>query len=105
MQVFVIRPHQHLIESMELLGGLEGIKAIIGYDTIAADLIDAEGNTLYFDEDCFLRAEVKQQRFQVNTLAPVAGIGVVVKSSLAEGAFETPSFSRETLQSHVKFIT
>jgi len=106
MQIYVIKPVQHKLEAMEFSGGIEEIKKIIGFDTIELDAIDDHGNVLYFDENCFLRDSKTLGRFQLNSLAPVAGVGVVVRClSPDTQQFETPTMTLEELQSKVKFLT
>ena len=106
MQIYVIRPMQHKLEVVEFSGGIEEIQKIIGFDTIEADAIDDHGNVLYFDENCFLRDSTTLGRFQLNTLAPVAGVGVVVRClNLDTQQFETPTMTLEELQAKVKFLT
>ena len=55
----------------------------IGYDTLESDAIGTSGDRLYFDEECFLRGT--PGRFQVDTLVPVSGKGVVV-GTIDDGA-------------------
>ena len=60
---------------------------------------------LYFDENCFIRDNKTLGRFQIGSLAPVAGVGVVVRFlDSTEMSFEKPSLSLEDLQSLVKFL-
>jgi hypothetical protein len=106
MQIYAIKPVQHKLEVVEFGGDIEEIKKIIGFDTIELDAIDDNGNVLYFDENCFLRDSTTLGRFQLNSLAPVAGVGVVVRClSPDTQQFETPTMTLEELQSKVKFLT
>src|SRR5690606_4089046 len=41
------------IESVEFDGSLEAIRTLIGFPTIDSDEIDANGDRLWFDEECF----------------------------------------------------
>jgi hypothetical protein len=54
------------------------VRALIGFETVDSDEIDANGDRLYFDEKCFIRQTPGVGRFQLDSLAPVAGMGVVV---------------------------
>jgi hypothetical protein len=47
--------------------------------TIDSDEIDDNGDRLFFDEEFFIRQQ-SVGRFKVDSLAPVAGIGVIVNS-------------------------
>ena len=77
MKALVITAQPFSVEPAEI-AGLEDIQALIGYPTLESDEIDANGDRLYFDEECFLRGT--QGRFRVDNLAPVAGVAVVVGS-------------------------
>jgi hypothetical protein len=103
-EIYVINPQLKTIESKILTRGLEEVKQIIGFDTIETDNLDDQGHTLYFDENCFLKGTKDLGRFQIDTLAPVAGIGVIVKrQSNHPLIFETPSISLDNLKSRIQF--
>ena len=48
---------------------------MVGQDTIIFDEID-QSDAVYFDEDCFIRGGTG--RFQIDSLAPIAGKAVVI---------------------------
>ena len=75
MKALMITPENKTIVSIEI-SGLDDIVKLIGFDSIISDAIDSNGNHLYFDEDCFLRGS--KGRFQIDTLVPVSGIGIIV---------------------------
>ena len=77
MQVFLIDPKEKKISSIEIDDGVKGISRLIGFDSIDADEIDANGDALYFDDSCFIRDQPDAGRFKLDSLAPVAGRGVV----------------------------
>jgi hypothetical protein len=105
VHIYIIRPDVKTVETFDLTNGLDEIKKIIGFDSIGADEIDDKGNMLYFDENCFIRDNKTLGRFQINGLAPVAGVGIVVRFlDSSEMSYEKPSFSQEHLQSLVKFL-
>ena len=98
MKAMLITPETKNIELIDVTS-LNDIKDIIGFDTIIADAIGTEGDLLYFDEDCFLRGT--EGRFQIDTLVPVAGRGVIVGSTnegeiLKDVAAELDDLSRRT---------
>ena len=98
MKAMLITPETKNIELIDI-GSLNDIKEVIGFDTIIADDIGTEGDLLYFDEDCFLRGT--EGRFQIDTLVPVAGRGVIVGSTnegetLKDVAAELDDLSRRT---------
>jgi hypothetical protein len=75
MKALFINPEQQSIEPVDI-AGLEDIKSLVGFDTLESDAIGSEGDKLYFDEECFLRGA--SGRFQIDTVIPVSGRGVVV---------------------------
>ena len=79
MPCFLIDPTQKTITAVEGGGDLPGVRALIGFETVDSDEIDANGDRLYFDEKCFIRQTPGVGRFQLDSLAPVAGMGVVKK--------------------------
>ncbi len=85
--------------SMTEAGRMEDIAAIIGQDTVISDEID-DNNRVYFDEDCFIRGT--EGRFQIDSLAPIAGKAVVVGGE--EGAPAEVSLELDALRDRVKFL-
>ncbi len=99
MTCYVIDPTAKTITPVPWDGGLEAIRQLIGFETIDSDEIDANGDRLFFDEKCFIRQTPCVGRFQLDSLAPVAGVGVVV------GAGESsPQVTLQALQVRVKFL-
>ena len=99
MTCFVIDPTAKTITPVPWDGGLDPIGQLIGYETIDSDEIDANGDRLFFDEKCFIRQTPGVGRFQLDSLAPVAGVGVVV------GAGDSsPQVTLQALQGRVKFL-
>jgi hypothetical protein len=82
MKAFLITPDTKSIDEIEVYS-LDDLKALIGFDTLESDSIGSEGDRLYFDEECFLRGA--SGRFQIDTLVPVSGKGVVV-GTVGDGA-------------------
>ena len=75
MKAIVISPATQSIETVDV-ATLDDIKAVVGYDTLESDAIGTQGDRLYFDEECFLRGT--SGRFQIDSVIPVAGKGVIV---------------------------
>ena len=99
MTSVVIDPTAKTITPVLWDGGLEAIRQLIGFETIDSDEINANGDRLFFDEKCFIRQTPGVGRFQLDSLAPVAGVGVVV------GAGESaPQMTLQALQGRVKFL-
>ena len=103
MPCFLIDPTQKTLTAVEGGADLAGVRALIGFETVDSDEIDANGDRLYFDEKCFIRQTPGVGRFQLDSLAPVAGNGVVVGHG-AQGALQTPQVSLEALRVRVKFL-
>ena len=61
------------------IAGHDDIVKLIGFDTVTSDEIGPDGDRVYFDEECFLRGT--SGRFQIDTVIPVSGIGVIAGSS------------------------
>jgi hypothetical protein len=75
MRALLITADTQSIEEVDITD-LDDIKALIGFDTIDSDAVGSEGDRLFFDEECFLRQS--KGRFQIDTVIPVAGKGVIV---------------------------
>ena len=75
MKAYLVNPEQQSIEPVEI-AGLDDIKSLVGFDTLESDAIGSGGDRLYFDEECFLRGA--SGRFQIGTVIPVSGRGVIV---------------------------
>jgi len=75
MKAILISGEKRSIEAIDV-DGLEAIARLIGFDTIDSDAVGADGDRLYFDEECFLRGT--GGRFQVDNLIPISGKAVIV---------------------------
>ena len=75
MKAIVISPATQSIEMVDV-ATVDDIRAVVGYDTLESDAIGTQGDRLYFDEECFLRGT--SGRFQIDSVIPVAGKGVIV---------------------------
>ncbi|MGD8235817.1 MAG: hypothetical protein PVG16_04080 [Chromatiales bacterium] len=101
MKALLITPETSSIEEIDLSGGMDEIRSIIGYDTIESDAVGNDGDYLFFDEECFLRGT--EGRFQIDTLIPVSGKGIVTGYD-GEGHFSDVTISREELSERVKYL-
>jgi hypothetical protein len=75
MKAFLITPDTQSIDEVEV-DSPDALTALIGFDTLESDAVGSKGDRLYFDEECFLRGA--SGRFQIDTLVPVSGKGVVI---------------------------
>lgn len=101
MKAYLITPDTQSIDEVEV-ASLDDIKSLIGYDTLDSDSIGTNGDRLYFDEECFLRGT--PGRFQVDTLVPVSGKGVVVGTIDEGAAFQDVVVGIEDLRGRTKFL-
>jgi hypothetical protein len=74
-KAFLISPETRTIEPVDV-HSKDAIAELIGYPTLETDRVGDDGDTLFFDEECFIRGA--SGRFQLDKLIPVAGKGVVV---------------------------
>ncbi len=100
MKALLISPEDQTVQPVEG-AGLEDIKALIGYDTLESDAVGDAGDRLYFDEECFLRGT--SGRFQIDTVIPVSGRGVVVGSA-GDGALADVALSVDDLQGRLRYL-
>lgn len=98
MQAILITAASQTLELIEI-NSLQEIKDQIGFDTIETDEVGDQGDLLYFDEECFIRGG--GPRFQIDSLIPVAGNGVILGGT-AE-AFKDVNTDLEDLRARVKF--
>jgi hypothetical protein len=104
MQILVIDGAARTIRSEELRDRLDGVKRLIGRDSIDFDPLGGAGDRLYFDESCFIRPMPGAGRFQVDALAPLSGVAVVVGSGPGPDELATPKVSAEELLARVRFL-
>lgn len=103
MNAFLIDPVRRSIEPIEIDGSIESIRALIGFPNVDADEIRCGGDRLYFDEECYLRQDDTAGRFQLDTLAPVSGRGVVTGAPRG-GVVGPPGVSLESLRTRIVFV-
>lgn len=104
MKAYLIDPSRRAIDPVEFDGTEDGIRGLIGFPTIDSDAIRGGNDRLYFDEECFLRATPDSARFQLDTLAPVSGKGVIVGTDATAESLGPPAISLADLSARVRFI-
>jgi len=102
MRAYLIDAAEKTITTVDVADGLAGVRRLIGFDSVDSDEIDAGGDRLWFDESCFIRQQ-GGARFRLDTLAPVAGRGVVIGSCRTGGEFADAEVSLEELRDRVAF--
>ena len=100
MKAYLINPEQQSIEPVDV-AGLDDIKALVGFDTLESDAIGSGGDQLYFDEECFLRGA--SGRFQIDTVIPVSGRGVVVGTVRGGEALSDVTAEIDDLRNRTRF--
>lgn len=101
MKSVLIDPVARFTEIVDV-SGAEDIATLIGFDTISSDEIGKQGNHLYFDEDCFLRGS--SGRFQLDSLAPVAGKALIVGTSVGGNVLRDVVTEVDSLRSRIKYL-
>lgn len=101
MKALLISPETQDIDTVEI-GGNDDIIELIGFDTIASDEIGPEGDLLFFDEECFLRGT--SGRFQIDTVIPVSGKGVIVGSTDDGATLKDVVSDVTSIKSRIKYL-
>jgi hypothetical protein len=103
MRAFLIDPAEKTVTTVDVADGLAGIRKLIGFDSVDSDEIDTNGDRLFFDEKCFIRQQENAGRFRLDTLAPVAGRGVVIGSRASGAELCDAVVSLDALKGRVAF--
>ena len=102
MKAFLIDPVNQNITQIDLAGSKIGIQERLLAKSVAYEDIGGSGDKLCFDEDCFILA--KPGRFQLDTLAPIAGFALVVGAGATEDEYIDATLSLEALSGRIRFI-
>jgi len=101
MKALLISPETQDIDTVEI-GGNEDIIELIGFATITSDEIGPEGDLLFFDEECFLRGT--SGRFQIDTVIPVSGKGVIVGTTDDGATLKDVVSDVTSIKSRIKYF-
>ena len=101
MKALLIDPEQQSVTETEIQGR-EDIARLIGHDTIESDAIGPDGDRLFFDEECFLRGT--SGRFQIDSVIPVSGRGVVVGANADGSELKDVTSTPESLRERLKYL-
>lgn len=101
MKAILINPETRSLEFVEV-GTREDIARLVGFDTLESDAVGTAGDRLFFDEECFLRGT--SGRFQIDTLIPVSGIGVIVGVAEDGSTLRDAESDIEALRSRIKYL-
>lgn len=104
MKAYLIDANRQTITAVDIADGLNGIRRLIGYDSVDSEEIDASGNRLFFDEGCFLRDQTGKGRFRLDNLVPVADKAVVVGSSDDGTTLKNTAVELSVLQKRITWL-
>jgi hypothetical protein len=102
MKAFLIDPLKSEIRSIALTGSSDELKQLLGAKSVEYEELGVGGDRMCFDEDCFITQ--KPGRFQLDTLAPVAGSALIVGPSAADGSVTDALIDEQALRSRIKFL-
>ncbi len=103
MKAYLIDANQRTVSAVDLADGPDGIRRLVGYESIDSEEIDASGDRLFFDESCFLRDQSGKGRFRLDNLVPLAGKAVVVGTT-ADGALTQAAVNLGALQPRITWL-
>jgi len=101
MRALLIQPDTRSIEVIDIQSR-DDIVRRVGYDTLESDAVGDAGDRLFFDEECFLRGTAG--RFQIDTIIPVSGIGVIVGTAGDGSTLRDAATDVEALRSRIKYL-
>jgi hypothetical protein len=101
MKAILIDPEHRSIESVDI-DDRNDIVRLVGFDTLESDAVGTQGDRLYFDEECFLRGTTG--RFQIDTIIPVSGKGVIVGTTEDGSALRDAVTEIDALRSRIKYL-
>ena len=101
MKALLIDPEQQTIEAVDVQGR-DDIARLIGYETLESDEIGPDGDRLFFDEECFLRGTTG--RFQIDSVIPVSGKGLVVGSDDDGATLKDVASDLESIRGRMKYL-
>ena len=101
MKAYLITPETQSIEVVDVTS-LDDIKTLIGFETLESDAVGSGGDRLYFDEECFLRGA--SGRFQIDTVIPVSGKGVLVGTGPDGVSLQDVATGLDDLRGRLKYL-
>jgi hypothetical protein len=101
MKAILINPEIRSIDAIDI-SGRDDLVRLIGFDTLESDAVGTAGDRLFFDEECFLRGTTG--RFQIDSIIPVSGKGVVVGSTDDGNTLVDVETHIDALRSRIKFM-
>lgn len=99
MRAILIQPDTRNLEVVDVRNR-DDIARLVGYATLESDAVGSAGDHLFFDEECFLRGTTG--RFQIDTLVPVSGVGVIV--GMDGDALRDATTDLEDLRHRIRYL-
>lgn len=99
MRAILIQPDTRSLEVVDVRSR-DDIARLVGYATLESDAVGSAGDHLFFDEECFLRGTTG--RFQIDTLVPVSGVGVIV--GMDGDALRDATTDLEDLRRRIRYL-
>jgi hypothetical protein len=101
MKAILINPENRSIEAIDI-NDRNDIARLVGFATLESDAVGTAGDRLFFDEECFLRGTTG--RFQIDTLIPVSGKGVIVGTAGDGNELRDAATDIDALRSRIKYL-
>jgi hypothetical protein len=101
MKAILIKPDTRSLEAVDVQSR-DDIVRLVGYDTLESDVVGNAGDRLFFDEECFLRGTTG--RFQIDTVIPVSGVGVLVGTAADGVTLRDVATGIDELASRIKYV-
>ena len=101
MKALLITPERQSIEQVDI-SGRDDIVKMIGFETLESDKVGPDGDTLFFDEECFLRGT--SGRFQIGNMIPVSGKGILIGTTDDGDTLRDVVSDIDSLQARIKYL-
>lgn len=101
MKAYLVNAENQTIENVDV-NNMDDIIQLVGYKTIESDSVGNSGDRLFFDEECFLRGSAG--RFQLDTLVPVSGMGIIMGSNEDGTTLSDVSTDIDDFRGRVKYL-
>ncbi len=101
MKAYLIDAENQTVDNIDV-NGMDDIVRLVGFETIESDEVGESGDRLFFDEECFLRGSAG--RFQIDTLIPVSGKGIVIGGNEDGSSLSDVQTGLDDLNSRIKYL-
>ena len=101
MKAYLIDAENQTVDNIDV-NGMDDIVRLVGFETIESDEVGESGDRLFFDEECFLRGSAG--RFQIDTLIPVSGKGIVIGGNEDGSSLSDVQTGLDELNSRIKYL-